>query len=66
MKRMKQKEWLAIARLLCPLCRSDNVSSGGILGPYEYERICDDCGTEFYERLELVGYKITKKGKEVK
>ena len=65
MKRMKQKDWLSVIGLTCPLCRSDNVSSGGMQGPYEYERICDDCGTEFDEIYKPVGYKITKKGKEV-
>lgn len=62
MKRMKQKEWLAEYRLICPVCKSDNISSGTTLGAYEYERICDDCGTEFDELYKPVGYKITKKG----
>ena len=64
-KRRKQKEWLASNRLICPVCKSDNITSGDMMGPYEYERICNDCGTEFEERLKLVGYKITKKGEEV-
>ena len=65
MKRMKQKEWL-YSIFCCPVCRGTNISSGDIMGAYYYERICDDCGTEFSEIYKPVGYKITKKGKEVK
>jgi len=60
MKRMKQKEWL-YSKLCCPVCRSDNIGSGSILGPDEYERVCEDCGVEFDEIYKPVGYKITGK-----
>ena len=60
MKRMTQKDWKE--NYCCPVCRGNNIDSGGLLGPYEYERICEDCDTEFSEILNLVGYKITKKG----
>ncbi len=60
MKRMTQKEWKE--NYCCPVCRGNNIDSGKILGPYEYERICEDCGTEFTEIMSLVGYKVTKKG----
>ena len=62
MKRMKQKEWIAQHRLICPVCKSDNIGSGeGQMGPDEYPRVCEDCGVEFYEIYKPVGYKITGK-----
>jgi len=65
MKRMKQKEWLASNRLICPVCRGENVESGDYFMPDEYERVCEDCGTVFLELYKAIGYKITKKGEEV-
>ena len=63
MKRMKQKEWLA-GEFCCPVCRGQNIETGN-WDSYGYERICEDCGTEFEELYKPVGYEITKKGEEV-
>ena len=60
MNRMKQKEWL-YSKFCCPVCRSNNIGSGGVMGPLEYERVCEDCGVEFDEIYKPVGYKITGK-----
>ena len=59
---MKQKEWLAKYKLICPVCKSDNIGSAeGQMGPHEYPRVCEDCGVEFDELYKSVGYKITGK-----
>jgi hypothetical protein len=59
---MKQKEWLAKYKLICPVCKSGNIDSAeGQMGPHEYPRVCEDCGVEFDELYKSVGYKITGK-----
>jgi hypothetical protein len=63
MKRMKQKDWLQVT-FCCPVCRGKNIETAR-WDSYEYERICEDCKTEFSEIYKPVGYRITKKGKEV-
>ena len=63
MKRMTQKEFKDSNGSNCPVCRSNNTDTENVLF-LEVEMKCLDCGSEWDEQHRMVGYELTKKGKE--
>ena len=63
MKRMTQKEFKDSCGSNCPVCRSNNTDTQNV-GFLEMEMECLDCGSEWTEVHKMVGYELTKKGKE--
>ena len=63
MKRMTQKEFKDSCGSNCPVCRSNNTDTVNVLF-LEVEMKCLDCGSEWTELHRMVGYELTKKGKE--
>lgn len=63
MKRMTQKEFKDSCGSNCPVCRSNNTDTENV-GYLEMEMKCLDCGSEWTEQHRMVGYELTKKGKE--
>ena len=69
MKNMTQKQYLKHDALLCPVCRSYNVSSGRpIMGDFggSASVTCRNCGSTWEDIIQVTGYCCLIKGKSAK